>query len=397
MVKINMDPESILKFKKMYSDPNITVGEISKEFGHEKHWATAVAKELNLEIIKRNHPNRHRMKPIGTKLEEFIKDYEYGMSVKDMGDKYDANDGTIRNWAMEEGAKRRLHVPFFKEGSNDNPSYDSLLKLMVDMSSEMKNLSSVGRNVSKTINTDRPIGLMFWADWHIGEPGTDYECLSEDIDIVRTIPNLYTYIGGNMLTWFSKVFGSPASGGINQFPPDLQIKFFEKCVQRIGMEKIVAMGVGAGCHEDWNRVATGYDIMGDIAKRCGVIYTQQGGMLQLTVGEQLYKIFRVHRSRFNSSFNLTHTVKRLWEFAPEDFDIGVSEHKHESTFEPFTRHGNEKLAIRTGTYNVGDDFARKFSIFGMRPEHPCVVLYPNKKRMIGFPNISDCVQFLNKC
>jgi len=136
-----------------------------------------------------------------------------------------------------------------------------------------------------------------------------------------------------------------------------------------------------GNHSEWTAQFSGVDMLAEIAAKQNVICTASGVEIRYHVGRQVYKLFIQHKYRYGSSFNLTHTVKRLWEMGLCDFDIGVVEHQHVPAMEPFVKHGQEKLAIRPGTYKTRDSWAQKQGFYGAKIGVPIVFLWPDEKRM----------------
>jgi hypothetical protein len=228
------------------------------------------------------------------------------------------------------------------------------------------------------ITTDKPIGVVFLSDMHIGSSGTDHVQLRKHIDMIADTPGLYVFLGGDAVDNFilSSLIHASRTDVVR---PMVQYRLLEYILHKI-KDKVIA--VGDGNHTSWTKQLADVDMLGEITKGWPVVYTGNGGIVELIVGEVPYRIYRQHKGRFNSAFNLTHTVKRAWEFSPDDFDIGIGEHMHQPSVEPFTRHSQRKVAICTGTYKVYDEWALANGMYGADIGTPLVILYPNEKRII---------------
>lgn len=380
------------KFERLYTNPKIHVSKIGEEFGHSREWVYREATRRGLKPVRYGLGGIKLRPDGGEKVEQFRSDYA-NLTREELVGKYDVTWGAIKNWACDLGIKRGNATlnRMTEDMVADIPNYEELIDLAKEQSRLFKAQIYPSLNVYATIKTELPIALAISADWHLGSLGVDYVTFDKDIDTIVNTENLFVYVGGDGSENFMRVPGAPQQAGANQDALVVQRSLFIRTVEKLG-HKLVALG--SGNHGDWERVITGRDYLAELAKKLRIVYTQAGGMLHLTVGNTTYRIFRVHKARFSSTFNLTHCVKRLWEFAPEDFDIGIAEHKHEADIEPFHRHGLERWAVRTGTYLVFDDFARRCGFFGSRAISPTIVLYPNERRIVGFLNIYEAITYL---
>jgi hypothetical protein len=250
----------------------------------------------------------------------------------------------------------------------------------------------VQSEITVRIDTDRPIGIVFMSDFHIGNVGTDYEALNADIDLIRTCPLLKAMIGGDGIDNFivPKLAAAHRDGAVLTI--DLQWFAFHDVLTRL-LGQILA--VGTGNHDAWTRKMAGIDGMDAMIGDLPIVNTGERSLIHLCVGDQSYRIFRKHRPIFSSSFNPGHAVAQLWRMGEVDFDLGVVEHQHVSYYGTFTGHGKERLAIRTGSYKVLDSFASEFTMLnGGGVGTPVVVFDPHVRKMSPFGSISDAIVFL---
>jgi len=237
-------------------------------------------------------------------------------------------------------------------------------------------------NLDITIHDDKPTAFAFPADWHVGATGTDHELLIEHCEMMGRTVGLHTIIGGDIIENMIHPKIVEQSGA--DMPPDAQ---YEVVAYLMGLAKPDA--VAHGNHSDWTMQFAGVDMLAEIAGEQNVVCTADGAEIGLHVGKQLYTVYRQHKYKYNSSFNLTHSVKRLWEMGICDFDIGIVEHHHVPAMEPFYKHAKLRYAIRTGTYKTRDDWARRQGFFGVRVGVPIVFLWPNEWRMQLWPAMDD--------
>ena len=274
---------------------------------------------------------------------------------------------------------------------NETPQIDpqALLEKYINLQHELQK-AQVPDTIEITLNVSSPIGIAFTSDWHIGPMGTDLEALVRDIETIVNTPQLYAYVGGdiaqNMILSTMSHFGCLEQGmAIND-----QWIIAEYLLQKL---KPAILAIGDGNHSAWSTNVADVNRVRQIASELHIVYTGHGGTIKLRVGNQQYIIYRSHKGRFNSSFNLSHSAKRAWEFSPVSFDVGVIEHGHEPTIEPFYRHGLERIAVRTGTYLIQH---RLVESGGLTWRHgvPVVIFYPNERKMVPFIDLSQAVEFL---
>lgn len=247
----------------------------------------------------------------------------------------------------------------------------------------------VPEEINISIDTKLPIGFVSWADWHLGGFGTDYDSFEDDAEIVRTEPGLYAGIGGD--TSQNIIQPSKIGSSHNQTPISVQKGLVYLTYKRL-IEKILY--VGTGNHNYWSALLEGEDWDGELAKRLNLVYTKHCATINLRVGQQEYKVVRMHKGRFNSTFNPTHSNKQNQRVYFPDARIIVVEHNHIADIEQYRYNGKECVAIRTGTYAVYDDFAQQNGYFGAHVANPTVILYPDQDKIVAFKDMQDAIIFL---
>lgn len=244
--------------------------------------------------------------------------------------------------------------------------------------------------------TDDPIVLCFPSDWHIGSEGTDLARIKADCELIASHPRLYCALGGDPVDNFIEPEKISASRSqIAQ--PHVQWKLFRHLVQTI-QHKV--LWIGSGNHDAWTTKAADIDPL--LASLAGipVVYTREGGYIDLTVGAQRYTFWRKHRpTRFGSSARPTNFLRRmLTEGLPREFDVGVSEHFHEASVEvrewrPGTK--VDRVLITCGSYKVSDPHAESLGYYGGGYGVPAVILYPDRRKILPFLHLTDALAALD--
>lgn len=273
---------------------------------------------------------------------------------------------------------------------NAKPEDVARAEKLWELMSQMQEL--VDTKIATEVNVALPntCAIAFLSDAHIGGIGTDHKALLRDIDIIATTPDLYVYLGGDAIDNFilPKLMNASREQMINVAP---QWKLLEDILRRLG-DKVIC--VGDGNHTAWTQQLAGFDYLAEICSKWNLIYTGEGGLCNLTIGNQLYRIFRHHKFRFSSYMHLSHTVLKMWETGPCDFDIGCVEHHHRPHIEEFWKHGKYKIAIRTGSYKINDAYANSHGFYGASSLVPTVVLNNDKFKMTPFLDMNDASLFL---
>ena len=243
--------------------------------------------------------------------------------------------------------------------------------------------------ISLVIPTKLPIGITFFADEHVGAFGVDLESLKRDWIAVKEEPGLYQFQGGD--GYHNIIQASKVGSSHNQVPISVQKAVYVNML-RENKEKILCMGVGQ--HNYWTALLEGEDWDAELANRLKIVYSKHGARINLKVGKVVYPILRLHKTQFNSAFNLTHTCKQYQRLHFPEARIIVVEDKHVADIEQYRYNEEECVAIRTGTYATYDDYAQQSGFFGSHVCNPTVILYPNQDKIVGFKDMHDAIIYL---
>lgn len=277
--------------------------------------------------------------------------------------------------------------PQYKEP--DSESWEEHLETIRSMEKLVAFHQKVPTEVTIEINTDKPIGIAWTADWHLGMFGVDYDSFERDVDFIIDESGLYCEIGGD--GYHNIIQPLKMGSGLNQVPISVQKGLYVLTLKRM-IDVILA--IRTGNHNYWTALAEGEDWDGELARRLKLVYLKHIAKIYWKVGNMIYPELSLHKGRYNSSFNLTHVCKQYQRMYCPDARIVIVEHHHVAAIEQYRYNENECIAIRPGTYAVYDDWAQQNGYFGAHVANPTVVMYPKEDKIVGFKDMRDAAVYL---
>lgn len=241
------------------------------------------------------------------------------------------------------------------------------------------------------IPDNKPVGICFWGDWHIGAHGCDYEQFDRDLDLIRDTDGLY-FIGmgdykdnQNALVHASGVNEQTATQGMQ----DMLVKMF---MEQVGHK---ALALVRGCHDDWDHRNANKDFISTLCAKdvADCVNLWHGGGITVKLQEQTYKIRARHKYKNESGLNTTNSQRNMLnDFGP--CDVICIAHKHFPDMQMLSRMKQKVVYFRSGTYKVYDEYGQKLA--GYTGEHgvPMVVLYPDRKQYVPFENLQEGIVHL---
>jgi predicted phosphodiesterase len=254
-----------------------------------------------------------------------------------------------------------------------------------------------------------PVAIFTMSDVHIGSKQCHVPTLLEHIKLLKRIPNLYAIFQGDMMEWCITERQMDALFG-QTLAPDRQAAAYRNLLEDL-MEKVIA--IISGNHDERAFRKGGLDVVGLIlqsVKRHG-IYLRDGGTLDIKMhGGVSYSWRAMHGDAMsgNSMYSHTASMARHARFQVGWADVLSSGHIHEpevkTVWEPRADGAPKEMTIliRSGSYKIGpEQYPDRMGLIGV-PEvvSPCVILFPNKKRMIAFAKLEDAIDVLaafSKC
>lgn len=245
--------------------------------------------------------------------------------------------------------------------------------------------------VDLRIQTKQPFGIVFISDMHLGNKGVDVDRLREDIALIQTCDRLRVYMGGDWCDNFVIQALAHVHRDESLVPLEIQFELFKLVMAELAPQ---LLAVGSGNHDAWTKRMCGLDPALAMLKDIPVLYTGERCFLDLTVGEQLYTIYRKHKPTRSTQFNAGHGIQHAWRYGDRSFDIGVEEHHHTPHIDTFYGHGQKIYAVRTGSYKVRDAHALEGGHVDGGIGTPVLVLFPYKREIVHFETITSAIEFL---
>ncbi len=261
--------------------------------------------------------------------------------------------------------------------------------------------ASFSQDVAKVkIKTDKPIGVVYSADWHLGSRGTNYAKFFEDIEFILSQDNLKLALVGDLIDNFNS-FKNVLAVHQQLISPKAQKKVLESLLTEL-FEKDKIICSGYGNHDvEWDEKVIGQSIIQDMLSK-NVPYFNGKGILMLEVGDQKYSNLLMHKTRYSSFLNALHGSKREFQLH-FPADVVVSAHTHRGGFEEYIHYedaravglniGGEIFLIQLGTYKIDCGYSKRYWKSGVL-QADTVVYFPDVNLKKRFRTANDAVTFM---
>jgi len=237
--------------------------------------------------------------------------------------------------------------------------------------------------VDADIQTDSPfVFLQPLSDIHLGHAGVDMEALSEHLNFLKN-KDVYTILSGDIGDFFI-----PA--------PDDQMLLMRGFMEQF-QDKILAV-VQDPSHTDWIRQQSGIEAYRWATRGLGIPLLESGGQLVLSCNDQEYDIMPFHQiSRFNSSFNRTHSLKRAREMN-RTADIVIGAHVHIGAMEKAVHRVDKPYLVQLGTFKTHDGFGTRKGMFP-KPQvfFPTMLLDTHKHNVEAIEDLETAEMVYDMC
>lgn len=234
---------------------------------------------------------------------------------------------------------------------------------------------------------DKPIGLCFPADSHIGSGGVDYQRLVEDFNLIRDTDGLYATHLGDWTDNFNPAVIPRAMLSTTIQPCD-QWDLAEYLLRvHIGGKKNMPAAI-EGNHDDFGNVS-GLNECRRMFRSLGIRSLGAGGRVWVKLGTEIYKGELRHHFIYNSSLNETNSMRRMLELAL-GADFVWFGHLHKPTYQHLHRSEMDAHVGRSGSHKLFDYWAEQKG-FKHGPDQPApdigmVILFPHEHRVLGYRN-----------
>lgn len=240
-----------------------------------------------------------------------------------------------------------------------------------------------------TLDENKPIGIAFWGDWHIGGRGVDYALFEKHRQMILETEGLYVIGMGdykdNFITGVH--LGSSFEQIIQPGSQDRVVLYYWESLRK------KALALVRGCHDDWSKRMADMDFVAACAEKAGALNFWHGGTLTLRIGSQTYVGHVRHKFKYESSLNTTNAQRRMMEvYGPVDF--AALAHLHNPEVNERHLMGAYRWLIRSGSYKIWDEYGQKIGGFKGRPGVPVLIFHPEQHRIEGYRDLEVGIEKL---
>lgn len=255
-----------------------------------------------------------------------------------------------------------------------------------------------------TIPTDRPIAVMYSADWHFGGLDVDYTALRRHYHFLLREPGFYMSLVGDIGN-FMNLHRTVATRR-DILTPDEQAEFLHSLIHET-VDKGKLLTVNSGNHDDeFTERSAGFGMLKLMAKG-KVPYFRGHGYLDLVLQtsdgtETTYPIGSAHKTRFNSFMNALHGNKRMQQMSAEFFGIDrpiprvfVTAHTHNPAMATEGLTPEDRIIhVKCGTFKTDCTYSQRY--FGQgKIGVPTIVFHPDRREHVGFPTPWEAWRYMN--
>ena len=229
-------------------------------------------------------------------------------------------------------------------------SFEELNEEMIRRSRLRQKVENREYNTTIEIKTDRPIGLVWWADQHVGGQFVDYERLKWEADEIKANPYLRVALGGDFsdsFVWLPAAFDDVAN--LNE-----QNLYLYKLMEYVGWDRILFCVIGN--HPKFSR-RTGLDGYNEMRDKIPVF--DGIGTVDLVINGITYTGGVIHKARGTSYIDPNFAGKRFLR-ENDGYDFVMTAHTHESGAQTINRKdskGEREVVLLSGkTFKETDDY-----------------------------------------
>jgi len=349
-------------------------------------------KELK-SFLELGTPIDGKIRTIAKKIYDKYPEFHIGDRERDI----DKIRGRIRIRLSRSGgnaAKKQKNKTFLnmiksdkKEGITD---WKEFLAVAKEKNRLNKKSSWTQTEANITLNTKKDwIIIQPLSDTHIGSMGTDYKKFEEYTEFIKKNSQIYTCLLGDMTDHFVNFRNMAAVHG-QVLSPQEQRNVFESWVTEIQDKILFATWCN---HSEFEEKQTGFNSIKYILER-KAIYFNGIGVCNLKVNNNTYSFCATHKTRYFSSFNITHGLLQLARKDVQGKDIYIGADKHEPGLTQTPVGGKITTLIQLGTLKVDDTYSRRYFSFKTNPEMPCIAVSSKEKRIVPFTYLQDAIDFI---
>jgi hypothetical protein len=292
-------------------------------------------------------------------------------------------------------------VEFLDKKEKIDVDWRELINLAATSQDINKDLDQTQRTAEIRIKTNKPIGIMYTGDWHLGDQATDHTQWARDMEMLLDSKELFMIdLGDDRQN--ARNFKQLSVVLSQVLSPPQQAHLLRSIVDELTEKEKLLAKVDGNHDVEWDQRLFGEALQSYLLTKMRAPRFKNKGLLKLTVGDELYTMTLFHKSRFSSFLRAGHGAYREHQLTyPADIVAGA--HDHIPAFEilpsyqlardagmPF---GGMSYLIKVGTYQ-DSDFGWKYFHNGGRPMNTTIVLWPDEHRMQPFWSPEDAIRFI---
>lgn len=238
--------------------------------------------------------------------------------------------------------------------------------------------------VTVRIHEDKPFGVAWWGDWHIGAVGVDYETFDRHRAIIAEEDGLY-WIGAGDYKENALADGHKGAGYHQIIQPGMQDELLLHWMDELGPS---CLALVEGNHDAWDRREADKSLVEAMAERADAAYLWYGGVIWIEVGNQRYKWVARHKFKYESALNTTNAQRNL-AIQAGGADVVSLAHRHFLDFQTTNAVGRKVVYVRCGTYKIWDDYGQAVGGHKGQVGVPIVIFWPDRHKVLGFDDFED--------
>jgi len=208
--------------------------------------------------------------------------------------------------------------------------------------------------------------LNITGDWHYGHPNCNEDRIKQEMEVIKNTPDSYFAFTGDLV---HGIFWGGTGSSEQSATLDEQRLFLAALFD--STKGKVLLGI-SGEHDSKWAAKSGADPYFDFSERTGAPYIRGIAEVEMTVGEQSYKMVNQHRARGHSMYNKDHPTTRQSRFDLQGADIYTSNHNHRKKVaqEAIRVFGGARMITHgaSGAYVSGDEFGDRSGFPKLKPE-----------------------------
>lgn len=314
---------------------------------------------------------------------------EEGLSYADIAQKAGLTYKQVNHGITRARKKRAIEYEDKKQYTEED--VESFIHSMIALQEAREKINTKQVKATIRINDTKPIGVVYWGDWHIGAAGVDYKLFEEDLKKIKETDGLY-FIGAGDYKDNYLTGGHPGAQYEQIIQPgmqDLAVKHY------MGQVSEKCLALVRGCHDDWDKKQGDKDFLETLCDITESVNLWHGGELTIKIQNEEYLWRCRHKYKYQSTLNLENAMRRIMELQGP-CDVAAEAHLHNGYV--MKRHimGEYRVMLRSGSYKIWDEFGQRLAGYEGKPAVPVIIMFPERHRLIEELFLDDGIKILGE-